>query len=44
MVSANDETGKILRTQWLHALTELADLDLQRRTWLDLTNKNPHWS
>jgi hypothetical protein len=41
---ANDETGKILRAQWLGALDEIADLELQRRTWLDPANRNPHWS
>jgi hypothetical protein len=44
MVSTNDETGKILRAQWLGALAEIADLELQRRTWLDPTQRNPHWS
>jgi hypothetical protein len=23
---------------------ELSDIGLQRRTWLDATNRNPHWS
>jgi len=40
----DDETGKALQAQWLSALDELADLELQRRTWLDHTKRNPHWS
>ena len=33
-----------LRTSWFSSVSEIADLDLQRRTWLDMTNRNPHWS
>jgi hypothetical protein len=44
MVPANDETGKNLRAQWLGALGQIADLELQHRTWLDPANRNPHWS
>jgi hypothetical protein len=43
-VSSDDETGRMLRAQWLSALEEIADLELQRRMWLDPANTNPHWS
>jgi len=29
---------------WFGSVQELSDLDLQRRTWLDKSNTNPHWS
>jgi hypothetical protein len=32
------------RLNWLWCLNEFADIDLQRRMWLDPTNRNPHWS
>jgi hypothetical protein len=39
------ETRQIIRRNWLCALEEIADLELQRRTWVDPTNtNNPHWS
>lgn len=44
MTPAVNETGQALRTLWLGALAEIADLDLQRRTWLNPANTNPHWS
>jgi len=45
MSTADDETRLILRRNWSCALGEIADLELQRRTWLDPTNTdNPHWS
>ena len=44
MAIMDDEARQIIRRKWFHALGEIADLDLQRRTWLDLTNTdNPHW-
>jgi hypothetical protein len=33
-----------LRTSWFGSVAEIADIDLQRRTWLDKANRNPHWS
>jgi hypothetical protein len=33
-----------LRTGWLSQVYQISDIELQRRTWLDLTNQNPHWS
>ena len=38
------EYGPILRHQWLAHLRDLGDLELQRDTWLNLENTNPHWS
>lgn len=32
------------RLQWFSYVNEISDLDLQRRTWLNMTNRNPHWS
>jgi hypothetical protein len=32
------------RQSWLGCLQDFADADLQRRTWLDPHNQNPHWS
>ena len=42
MVSA--DTKGIVRRQWLASVDEIADIALQRRTWLDPNNANPHWS
>jgi hypothetical protein len=33
-----------LRTSWFGSVSEISDIDLQHRSWLDLTNRNPHWS
>ncbi|MBI3196452.1 MAG: hypothetical protein HYZ40_02860 [Rhodospirillales bacterium] len=33
-----------LRCEWFASVQELSDLGLQRRTWLDKSNTNPHWS
>src|SRR5690242_9515175 len=33
-----------LRSGWFCLVSEIADLGLQRRMWLDPTNDNPHWS
>jgi len=33
-----------LRKQWWQSLQEIADLELQHRTWLNEENSNPHWS
>jgi len=44
MATVEDDTGEALRKWWFQVLSEIADPDLQRRTWLDLQNTNPHWS
>lgn len=36
--------GDQLRSWWYCLVSEISDIDLQRRTWLDRTNQNPHWS
>jgi hypothetical protein len=41
---AEQSTASQLRTSWFGSVAEIADLDLQRRTWLDKANRNPHWS
>jgi hypothetical protein len=33
-----------LRSSWFAQVYEISDIDLQRRLWLDPTNRNPHWS
>lgn len=33
-----------VRSGWFCLVAEISDLDLQRRTWLDQSNRNPHWS
>jgi hypothetical protein len=36
---------KILwRERWLGCINELTSLDLQKKSWLDKTQTNPHWS
>ena len=37
-------TSDVLRDIRFGSLREIADLELQRKTWLDPTNTNPHWS
>ena len=32
------------RERWLRCLNELTSLDLQKKSWLDKTHSNPHWS
>ncbi|HWB48292.1 MAG TPA: hypothetical protein VG651_04210 [Stellaceae bacterium] len=43
-MTADLDVATQLRTSWLGSVSELADMDLQRRTWLDSANRNPHWS
>jgi len=33
-----------LRLLWLASIDEVASLELQRVSWLNFTNTNPHWS
>ncbi|GAA4842227.1 hypothetical protein [Algivirga pacifica] len=35
---------EIWRNRWLSCINELTSLRLQRESWLDKTNSNPHWS
>lgn len=32
------------RERWLGCINELTSLDLQKKSWLDKTQTNPHWS
>jgi len=32
------------RARWLGCINELTSLDLQKKSWLDKTHSNPHWS
>jgi len=32
------------RERWLDSINELTSIHLQKDTWLDATNRNPHWS
>ena len=47
MIGEIDESNEVagrLRSMWFASVAEIADIDLQRRKWLDPTNTNPHWS
>lgn len=35
---------ELWRNRWLGSINELTSLNLQRESWLDETNSNPHWS
>jgi hypothetical protein len=43
-MTADESVVEQLRCWWFCQVNELSDIDLQRRTWLDTTNTNPHWS
>ncbi|MFV1884399.1 MAG: hypothetical protein ACMZ7B_07925 [Balneola sp.] len=32
------------RENWLDSINELTDFELQKKSWLNKKNKNPHWS
>lgn len=32
------------RENWLSSINELTSFDLQKKSWLDKTHTNPHWS
>jgi hypothetical protein len=38
------EETAALRRWWFNSVYQISDLELQRRTWLDPANRNPHWS
>jgi hypothetical protein len=40
----NDEQKQLWRNRWLNCINELTSLDLQRKSWLDKSNTNPHWT
>lgn len=35
---------ELWRNRWLSCINELTSLELQRKSWLDKSNANPHWS
>jgi hypothetical protein len=37
-------TREIWRQWWLSSINELTSLELQKRSWLDRHQTNPHWS
>lgn len=43
-LKADQSIADQLRSWWFCLVAEIADIDLQRRTWLDRANQNPHWS
>lgn len=43
-LTTHDPVASQLRRWWFCRVSELSDIGLQRRTWLDTTNRNPHWS
>jgi hypothetical protein len=43
-VSRDPELRDSWRREWIDSISELADLELQQRRWLDRLNTNPHWS
>jgi hypothetical protein len=43
-LSTHDPVSDQLRRWWFCRVHEISDIGLQRRTWLDATSRNPHWS
>jgi hypothetical protein len=41
---AEQSVADQLRGWWFSLISEISDAGLQRRTWLDRANTNPHWS
>jgi hypothetical protein len=41
-MDSNDKN--LWRERWLGCINQLNSLDLQKKSWTDLTHKNPHWS
>jgi hypothetical protein len=35
---------ELWRNRWLSCINELTSLELQRKSWLDKSNTNPHWT
>ncbi len=42
--STDEALAGNLRRWWFASVQEISDIGLQRRTWLDRENTNPHWS
>jgi hypothetical protein len=43
-MTTHESVADQLRRDWFSSVYEISDIDLQRRTWLDPLNRNPHWS
>ena len=43
-LSTHEPVSDQLRRWWFCRVNEISDIGLQRRTWLDATSRNPHWS
>jgi hypothetical protein len=41
---SSERPKETIRRNWFESVYELSDLGLQRRTWLDSSHRNPHWS
>jgi hypothetical protein len=41
-MKSNDKNS--WRERWLNCINELTSLELQKKSWLDRTQTNPHWS
>ncbi|HEX8547988.1 MAG TPA: hypothetical protein VF691_13590 [Cytophagaceae bacterium] len=39
-----NKSKNIWRERWLSSINELTSYDLQRKSWLDTAQSNPHWS
>jgi len=37
-------TKEVFRERWLDCINELTSLELQKKSWLNINNTNPHWS
>jgi hypothetical protein len=44
MIDTTPEEWADLRRQWFGSVYEIADIERQRRTWLNPPNSGPHWS
>ena len=44
LTSITSDEWANLRRQWFGSVYEIADMDLQRRTWLTPPTSSPHWS
>jgi len=44
MNESREADASDLRAWWFSSIHDLSDASLQRRTWLDPANRNPHWS
>lgn len=39
-----DTDKNLWRENWLGCINELTSIELQKKTWLDINQTNPHWS